>query len=153
MATSLIEPPVAAGKLETKLSSQDGIRDRVQLALFSARAPRSFGERRRVHRYPYPYPVYLTPLARDGAACTEETIVVVGKHLSECGLDFYYHQPMPHRKMIASFEYGDDHWVGLVLQLTWCRFSRHGWYDNGGRFLQVADSPLEDPSKIVATFT
>jgi hypothetical protein len=55
--------------------------------------------------------------------------------------------------MIASFEYGDDHWVGLVLQLTWCRFSRHGWYDNGGRFLQVAVSPLEDASKIVATFT
>ena len=34
-------------------------------------------------------------------------------------------------------------WIGLLLELTWCRFTRHGRYDNGGRFLAVVPSPLE----------
>jgi hypothetical protein len=24
-----------------------------------------------------------------------------------------------------------------MMDLTWCRFGRHGWYENGGRFLQI----------------
>ena len=25
--------------------------------------------------------------------------------------------------------------VNVVVDLTWCRFTREGWYDGGGRFL------------------
>jgi hypothetical protein len=38
----------------------------------------------------------------------------------------------------------EDVVVGLVVELAWCRFSRHGWYDNGGRFIAVIPSPLTE---------
>jgi len=30
------------------------------------------------------------------------------------------------------------------VDLAWCRFNRHGWYDNGGRFTAVVPSPLSE---------
>jgi hypothetical protein len=71
-----------------------------------------------------------------------QTLVVIGKHLSEHGLDFYHRQPVPQRRVIASLDGGSAGWVGLLLELNWCRFTRHGWYDNGGRFVAIVDSPL-----------
>ena len=73
-----------------------------------------------------------------------ETIVVLGKHLSERGLDFYYEAPLPHRRVIASWEGRDGIWLALLLDLRWCRSTKHGWYENGGRFLQVVPSPLSE---------
>ena len=56
-------------------------------------------ERRFAQRFPYPRLVYLTPLAADGITPAEESIVVVGKDLSEGGLGFYYqHQALPYRQ-------------------------------------------------------
>ena len=47
-------------------------------------------DRRADRREPFPYPIYVTPVADNGRALKDETIVVLGKHLSERGLDFYY---------------------------------------------------------------
>jgi hypothetical protein len=107
-------------------------------------SPRS--ERRREKRHPFPYPVYLTPVGRDGVTPVGETTVVLGKHLSDLGFDFYHRDPLPHRRAILSFEGGGGTWIGLLIDLSWCRFGRHGWYDNGGRFLGVVASPLNDES-------
>jgi hypothetical protein len=133
-----ISPPAPTGLDEEEIASQ------VQLALSSPCPERHLPERRREKRHPYPYPVYLTPVGRDGTTPAGPTIVVMGKHLSEHGLDFYHREPLPYRRVIASLACGSGHWVGLLLDLSWCRFCRHGWYDNGGRFLQSVDSPLED---------
>lgn len=94
-------------------------------------------ERRREQRYPFPYPIRLTPTTSDGAISPAESVVVLGKHLTEHGLDFYYNEPLPYRRVIASFERGGREVVHVVMELTWCRFGRHGWYENGGRFLQM----------------
>jgi hypothetical protein len=123
------------------------IASQVRLALCSPYPERGTFERRRETRHPYPYPVYLTPTARDGRTPEGKTIVVVGKHLSDHGLDFYHREPLPHRRVIASFACGSGQWVGLLMDLSWCRFCRHGWYDNGGRFLHTVPSPLEDPTE------
>jgi hypothetical protein len=32
--------------------------------------------------------------------------------------------------------------MGVLVDLKWCRFTRHGWYESGGRFLQIVPSPL-----------
>lgn len=121
---------------------EDPIRETVQLALAGVHGERQLAERRRETRYAYPYPVHLTPVARSGEPNVAQTIVVLGKHLSDHGLDFYHREPLPHRRVIASLPDGEKGWIGLLLDLTWCRFSRHGWYDNGGRFLSLAPSPL-----------
>jgi len=70
------------------------------------------------------------------------TLVVIGKHLARHGLDFYCPQPLAEKRVIASLDCGRQGWIGLVVELEWCRFSRHGWYDNGGRFVGIVRSPL-----------
>jgi hypothetical protein len=120
---------------------EDPIASVVEQALRSARPIRKGRERRREERYPYPYPIYLTPL--DAQCGRDETIVVIGRQLSLHGVDFYHREPIPHNRVIASLDAHEQGWIGLILELTWCRFNRHGWYDNGGRFVGVVDSPLE----------
>ncbi len=100
------------------------------------------GERRADQRYPYPHLLYLTPVAEDGATPEGESVVVVGKTLSERGLGFYYPQPISNRRMIASLESSEMRWVGFLIDITWCRFTRYGWYDSGGRFVQTVASPI-----------
>lgn len=115
-------------------------------SVLAAAQPRArIAERRRETRHPYPYPVYLTPVGRDGTP-TAQSIVVLGKHLSEHGFDFYFRDPLPYRRVVVSFEAPRGTWIGMLLDLTWCRFGRHGWYDNGGRFIGMVPSPLAEES-------
>ena len=100
-------------------------------------------ERRREQRFPYPYPIRLTPVTTDGTVPPAESVVVLGKHLNEHGLDFYYKEPLAYRRVIASFERHGCAAMHILMELTWCRFGRHGWYENGGRFLQIL--PSADP--------
>src|SRR5262245_6424624 len=60
-------------------------------------------ERRREQRYPFPYPIRLTPVTADGCVAHADSIIVLGKHLSEHGVDFYYTEPVPHRHVIVTF--------------------------------------------------
>ncbi|MEQ8791032.1 MAG: hypothetical protein RIC55_32520 [Pirellulaceae bacterium] len=102
-------------------------------------------ERRRDKRFPFPHPISLTPVDEHGQALCE-TFVVLGKHLSEGGLDFYHEEPLTHRRAIASIETRPGQWVNLMLVLTRCRFTRHGWYENGGRFVDVVNTPIVSPA-------
>ena len=108
----------------------------VQQVLRSPRAEHMLSERRRERRHPYPYPVRLSPVSEEGMGEVAETIVVLGKHLSNHGLDFYYYEPIPYRRAIACFDCGQGVQLRLLMDLTWCRFCQHGWYENGGRFLE-----------------
>lgn len=108
-------------------------------------------ERRRERRFPYPHPVYLTPLTESGPL-VEETLQATGKHLSAHGLDFYHREPLPYRRVIASLEV-NGRWVGLVLDLKWCRFNAHGLYENGGRLVSLIDSPLAPEATCAAALT
>lgn len=118
------------------------VRQQVQLVMLRPQAERRLPDRRVEKRMPFPYPVHITPVERDGRSQVGETLVVIGKHLSELGFDFYHTDPLPHRRVIASFEMPNGEWVALVLELNWCRFNHHGYYDSGGRFLNVAASPV-----------
>lgn len=102
-------------------------------------------ERRHEKRYPFPYLIHLTPVADDGVTQEGDTLVVVGKHLSERGLGFYHPKPLPYRKMIASLESASGEWLGFLIDLNWCRFTKQGWYESGGRFLQSTLSPVQPP--------
>ncbi|MCA9156033.1 MAG: hypothetical protein KDA59_15090 [Planctomycetales bacterium] len=113
------------------------IRDSVRMLFHYQNTPsRITTDRRQNQRHPYPYPIELTPMDGD-VPLTEQTFAVLGKHLSEYGLDFYCDQPLPYRRVIAWFEPQKGRRIGLLLDLSWCRFNKFGWYENGGRFLQV----------------
>jgi hypothetical protein len=120
---------------------RDWIMDSIQSALYAVEEAPPRLERRREARYPYPYPIHLTPYGADGQPDVKRTFVVIGKHLAAHGIDFYCPLPVPERRVIASLD-GREGWIGLVVELTWCRFNRHGWYDNGGRFIAIVSSPL-----------
>jgi len=124
--------------------AQEEVRARVLGLLATLYPAHDRVERRRENRWPFPYLVHLTPVDDGGTTPSGETVVVVGKHLSQRGLGFYHPRPLPYRRMIASIAGADGNWIGFLIDLNWCRFTREGWYESGGRFLQTVASPLED---------
>ena len=146
-----LAPPCVLGGAEADFlipaqvvpASDHPVRRQVWNLLAGLHPPGQWVERRFEQRFPYPQLLYLTPLAEDGVHPSGESIVVVGKHLSESGLSFFHKQPLPHRQMIASLEDRGRRWVGFVIDITWCRFTQHGWYDSGGQFLETTPSPLD----------
>jgi hypothetical protein len=141
-----IDPTPTFDLTQSILDSMQSIEEGVQWALDSQsdREPQ-VSERRSRKRVPYPQPFFITPLNRQGESLVAETISVIGHRLSPAGIDFYHREAIPYRHVIASFPVQEDHWVAFVLHLNWCRFNRFGWYDNGGRFLRMVPSPIEQP--------
>lgn len=127
---------------ELGLPIDESVRRQVWEILARIYPPGKSTERRIDQRFPYPHLLYLTPVAGESLTPVGESVVVVGKHLSEHGLGFFYQHPIPYRRMIASLELQDSRWTGFLIDITWCRFTQHGWYDSGGRFLQAVPSPI-----------
>ena len=121
---------------------EDDIRTQVWALLTTLYPKNGLTERRRHARYPFPYLVHLTPLDDQGNAKPDGSLAVIGKHLSEKGLSFYHSQPIPHRRMIVSIETRDQQWISFMIDLSWCRFTRQGWYESGGRFLESVEPPI-----------
>jgi hypothetical protein len=124
---------------ERRSLPETDIRSRVWRLLSTLYPRGELAERRGDRRYPFPYLVRLMPVDEDGVTPHGEAVVVVGKHISERGLGFYHPKPLPHRRMVASLEIGANV-LTLLIDLNWCRFTRQGWYESGGRFLQAVAS-------------
>ncbi len=140
---SPIHEPPAGCAAEQAAEPENDVRSQVW-SLVTTLFPRGdLVERRREQRYPFPYLVHLTPVGDDGISPEGETGVVGGKHLSERGLGVYHPQPLPHRRMIVSLQTGSGAWLGFLIDLNWCRFTKQGWYESGGRFLQSVLSPVD----------
>jgi hypothetical protein len=124
---------------EEGVTRWDEIRMRVRLAVGCMLPSRSDKERRCEHRYQFPYPISMTPVDAKGKATGEPPFVVIGRHLSEQGMDFYSKEVIPYRYLVASLPIGEEQSVGMLVDLSWCRFGHHGWYENGGKFTEVVD--------------
>lgn len=123
--------PTTSDTSETKIRSTVG-------RIISRILPRKVtDERRKDFRYPYPHLMYLTPIDAAGNPLNELSTVVVGKNITERGIDFFHREALPYRRVILTIESEDGMRASLVTDLLWTRFTRQGWYDNGGRFLQV----------------
>ncbi len=129
-------------------SDEQDVQARVHELLLRMYPPEPAMERRHDRRYPYPHLVRLTPAGASGCTPVGPTLTVVGKNLSERGLGFFHTQPLPDRRMIVSFDAGNGRWLGLLVDITWCRFITAGWYESGGRFLQSvpAVTPESEPA-------
>lgn len=96
------------------------------------------GERRSDQRVAYPYLLTLTPVANgDTVIPVGEPIDVVGKCLAERGLTFFHTQNLPFRRAVVTFNPQFSPPAHLILNISWSRFLRPGWYDSGGRFTHV----------------
>lgn len=145
MAMSILPKSRSLPRWPTRLipvTAESNVSQRVSSLLAALYPQGTLIDRRQEQRYPYPHLVYLTPLAEDSLTPQGHNIVVAGKQLSESGLGFFHQQPLPYRRMIASLDQGRGQWLGLIIDLSWCRFTKFGWYESGGRLLDVVNSPL-----------
>lgn len=138
MSTVLNQVPDNLAVADEPWSSVDeAVRSRISRFLTTFRPRAMSAERRFDQRYPFPHLIHLTPVHADDTPIQQEMIVVVGKDISARGLGFFHTRPLPYRRMIVSFEIGEGAWVRFLIDLTWCRFTRDGWYESGGRFLRA----------------
>ena len=139
----------AFGDMCRRTSMDEQIARCVQFALQGTSTTRTHDERRRQKRHPFPYPVRLIPVDARGEAAGQP-IVVIGKHLTNQGFDFYFQHPVSYRRVIACFDCESSERVEILMDLAWCRFSVHGWYENGGRFLAAVNLPADRSLNLVA---
>ncbi len=139
MSTTLVSEPHLNLVAEAETTPDEDIRTQIWGLLSTLYPHNELAERRSESRYPFPYLVQLTPAGEDEAVSGGETVVVVGKHLSERGLGFYHPKPLAHRRMIASLDAGGGRWIKFLIDLSWCRFIKKGWYESGGRFLRSVE--------------
>ncbi len=142
IVSTLVSAPAISLSGTVAEPQEEMIGDHVLGLLAEQYVPPHVLERRAEQRYPYPRLIHLTPIDSQGHVLVDETIVVVGKDLSQRGMGFFHQQPLPYRRMIASLETSTGAWIAFLVDLTWCRFTQHGWYDSGGRFLEEMPSPL-----------
>src|SRR5262245_46421434 len=100
---------------EGPLPAASPARRLVQAALAAARPSWKLRERRREVRHPFPYPLSITPVGDGSLPIPEETIVAVGKHLAESGLDFYCLRPLPYRRVIVTLDLGPEERGSLLM--------------------------------------
>jgi hypothetical protein len=132
-------PLSLASELEDDVRSR--LRDVIDLAVRAADSRPSI-ERRAAERLAYPHAMSLTPVNPRTREPVGETRTVLGKHLSSDGFGFASFEPFHFRFAIVSLEVDDDRYVGILGEALWCKFSRHGWYETGGRFHEPVHSPL-----------
>jgi hypothetical protein len=120
-----------------EVPTEESLLDRIHSLLASLHPYAKGVDRRQAKRFPYPHLVSITPVGADGSVLSEQELVVAGKHISEGGLGFFHPNPLSFRKVVCVLQDAEEKPLRLLMDLSWCRFTKQGWYESGGRFLQI----------------
>ncbi len=137
---SLVNEKLRGGASELAAPLNEQSRSQVWNLLSGMYPTVSINERRREQRFPYPRLFVLTPVEPDTLEQIGPALTAAGKHLSESGISFYHPEPLPYRWVIATVDNVDTLTYSFLVDLDWCRFTRQGWYESGGRFLRAVTS-------------
>jgi hypothetical protein len=88
----------------------------------------------------HPFPALMTLFAAEGENDAAPQ-VIVGKDLSERGMGFFHPRPIYFRNGVVVCDTPDGGQVAFLIDISWCRFTRHGWYESGCRLLEVVPPP------------
>ena len=94
-------------------------------------------DRRLYDRVSIPALFRLTPLDMRHGGPAGEAMVVVGKNLSQRGIGFFHDRPIPYRQAVIELDQPELGKWAAEIDLQWCRFTKVGWYESGGRVLRV----------------
>ncbi len=137
----LIDGIAAAGSDRARLA-------REVEALLASLQPTVARERRRDDRCPIPVLFKLTPLVLDGRPYPHEAAIVVGKNISRRGVCFFHEQRISHRRAILELVQPGMAEFAVEIDVTWCRFTKPGWYESGGRLVRTANrTSSQDPGR------
>jgi hypothetical protein len=117
----------------------------VNQVVASWHSPLALAEQRRWHRISYDRPAILT-LLDDRTQVAMVHKVVSGRDISPSGFSFTHLDPLACRRAIVTFAFEPDETEAIELRLTWCRFTRAGIYQSGGKFVNPTACPL--PSEL-----
>jgi hypothetical protein len=116
----------------------------IDLLLARLHPPVTF-ERRRDVRVAIPVLFRLTPLDADRHPIESQAVTVVGKDISRRGMSFFHERPLPYRRALITAEEPALEGFAAEIDVTWCRFTKPGWYESGGRLLAaMSPSPPAD---------
>lgn len=97
-------------------------------------------ERRHDDRVAIPLLFRLMPLNSSSEPVCEDAVTIFGRDLSRRGLSFFHEHPLTYRRAIVSLEHPEFGRFAAEIDINWCRFTRPGWYESGGRLVRLADS-------------
>ncbi|HEX3598939.1 MAG TPA: hypothetical protein VHU84_02280 [Lacipirellulaceae bacterium] len=103
-------------------------------------------ERRKDERVAIPVLFRLTPLDVGCQPSDHEATIVVGKNISRCGLCFFHERPISERRALIELAQPGLGSFAAEIDITWCRFTRPGWYESGGRLVRSVITNGEQPS-------
>ena len=95
-------------------------------------------ERRHSKRHIFTRPVYLFPCDPTGNA-REDSILCMGKEISETGFGFFHQHPLPFRFLVLSFAPSLACPHEILMRLKRCRFLGENWYESGAQFVRVVE--------------
>ncbi len=91
---------------------------------------------RRWHRLPLKGQLVLTPLDDATEKPCGTPMTVEGRDISFSGIAFSHAHPIPYAKVALSLQGPGERDNTFYVRLVWCRFTRAGVYQSGGRFLR-----------------
>jgi hypothetical protein len=97
-------------------------------------------ERRRDDRVDLPMLFRIRPLDDHHQPIEDAAITVVGKNISRRGMSFYHDRPLPYRRALISAEHPEFDGFFAEIDVSWCRFTKPGWYESGGRLIAAAST-------------
>jgi hypothetical protein len=106
-------------------------------ALLSGLNPSVVLERRQNGRVAIPVLFQLTPLDDERHLLEHEAVVVLGKNISRCGISFFHELPISHRRAWIEIAQPGLAAFAAEIDVTWCRFTKPGWYESGGRLIRA----------------
>jgi len=93
-------------------------------------------DRRHDGRIAIPALFRLTPFDAEHQLTASQATIVVGKNISRRGMSFYHEWPMPHRRALIELAHPGLGEFAAEIDVSWCRFTRPGWYESGGRLVR-----------------
>jgi hypothetical protein len=105
-------------------------------------------EKRSSRRFSFRRPITVTPVNNhSGRPDRLKSFSAFGIDISSCGVCFLARQLVPVRKAVLSMEGPTGEIATLLFEPRWVRFTRGGWYQTGGRLVEVLP---EEPEPFIA---
>jgi hypothetical protein len=103
-------------------------------------------ERRHDDRVAIPVLFRLTPLDSNRTRIEAQATIVIGKNVSRRGLSFYHELPIPQRRALIELAHPDLGSFAAEIDVSWCRFTKPGWYESGGRLIRCVAQDSDEPN-------